>query len=56
MTTDPAQRCWICDQPIRLEDCKIDEHGRAVHETCYVAKVSLENKSAQDKDKPKPKP
>jgi len=31
--------CWICGKPIRLEDCKIDEHGMPVHEACYVAKL-----------------
>ncbi len=28
--------CPICSQPIALENAKIDEDGRAVHEECYV--------------------
>ncbi len=33
------QTCWMCGRSIRLEECKIDELGLAVHENCYVAKV-----------------
>jgi hypothetical protein len=29
-------RCWICGRRVALEDCKIDEHGYAVHENCYI--------------------
>jgi hypothetical protein len=28
--------CTICNRPITLENAKIDENGRAVHEECYV--------------------
>ena len=31
----------------RWGDCKIDEHGHAVHEECYVARMKLEAKSKQ---------
>jgi hypothetical protein len=34
--------CWICGKTLRLEDCKIDEHGLGVHENCYVAKITQE--------------
>ena len=33
--------CKICGMPVCLETCKIDEHGRAVHEDCYVEKLLL---------------
>ena len=33
--------CWICGKVVSLESCKIDEHGSAVHERCYVAKVAF---------------
>lgn len=33
-------RCPICDQLCQLENCVIDEHGRAVHQRCYAKKVS----------------
>ena len=26
--------CWFCGQGVSLETCKVDEHGRAVHEAC----------------------
>jgi len=40
---DPIHICWICGNRVSLERCKIDEHGRAVHEDCYVAKIALQN-------------
>ena len=29
--------CRICSSPIALETSNTDEHGRAVHEECYVS-------------------
>lgn len=37
-----SKLCWMCGYVVTLEDCKIDEHGMAVHENCYVARVLLE--------------
>jgi hypothetical protein len=31
--------CSICGKPVSLEDCNVDEHGNAVHGTCYAAKL-----------------
>jgi len=43
MGTKPLPRiCWICGHAVPLEECKIDEHGLAVHDKCYVAKLALE--------------
>jgi hypothetical protein len=39
--------CWICGKAICLETCTIDEHGCAVHEQCYVAKLSFANESVK---------
>jgi|GraSoiStandDraft_15_1057317.scaffolds.fasta_scaffold609762_2 hypothetical protein len=36
---DPLIRCAICGKPISLEQSKVTEDGRAVHEECYVAKL-----------------
>lgn len=36
----PKRLCWICGRAVTLGDCKVDEHGLAVHEFCYVAKVA----------------
>lgn len=38
------QTCWVCGESIRLEECKVDEHGLPVHERCYLAKVALSRK------------
>ena len=45
MATDLTPHCWICHQPVGLEDCKIDEHGRAMHEKCYIAKLALKKET-----------
>jgi len=29
--------CPRCLEPVRLEDAKTDEDGRAIHEDCYYA-------------------
>jgi hypothetical protein len=31
--------CPICLEPVRLEDAKTDEDGRAIHEDCYYASL-----------------
>jgi hypothetical protein len=36
----PLPTCNICNKPVTLETSKTDEHGKAVHEGCYVLKVS----------------
>lgn len=41
----PARYCWICGQEVLLEKCKTDEHGSAVHESCYVARMKMETES-----------
>ncbi len=44
MTTPTSTHlCWICDKPINVAKCNIDEYGEVVHETCYVARMALEN-------------
>lgn len=37
--------CRICDHGVDLKTCKTDEHGMAVHEECYVGRVSLTSDS-----------
>jgi len=53
---DHRWTCWICGRGVSLEISKTDEHGKAVHEECYVVRVALEKASAQplsrnDRDK-----
>ena len=33
--------CCICEGPVPLETCKTDEHGKAVHEECYMHKIAF---------------
>ncbi len=40
-TASPA--CWMCGNPVALEECNTDEDGRAVHEQCYVERVKRES-------------
>jgi hypothetical protein len=42
--TTPASNlrvCGICNKPVKVETGKVDELGKAVHEGCYLLKVSL---------------
>ena len=32
--------CVICEESVKLEESKADEHGQAVHEECYVSKLT----------------
>lgn len=32
-------RCAVCDRLVSLQDCKINEDGRAVHESCYILRT-----------------
>ena len=46
-TTTSSHSCWICSKELSLLDCKTDEQGRAVHERCYIARISLNSASEQ---------
>lgn len=35
--------CSVCNEPVSLETANTDEIGLAVHEHCYVLKLSLKN-------------
>jgi hypothetical protein len=45
--------CGICRKPIKLETSKIDELGKAVHEGCYLLKVSLRRATTPPQPRPK---
>ena len=32
--------CSVCNEPVELKTSKTDEKGKAVHEECYVVKVT----------------
>ena len=46
MALELGQLCWLCGTRVSLEDCKIDEHGEAVQEKCYVSKLALSRRSS----------
>ena len=31
--------CVMCKESVELEESKVDEHGQAIHEECYVSKL-----------------
>jgi hypothetical protein len=37
--SQPSLVCCICNSALPLETGNTDEHGRAVHEECYVRKT-----------------
>jgi hypothetical protein len=37
--------CWLCGKSVDVTACKTDEHGKAVHEACYVVRIALEASS-----------
>ena len=39
--------CWICGNVVNLETCKADEDGRAVHEDCYITRITLAYESVR---------
>jgi hypothetical protein len=41
----PTQMCWICGTAVTQQNQKTDEHGSAVHERCYAAKLALSTES-----------
>jgi hypothetical protein len=48
----PLLNCSICNEPVTLETTKTDEAGKAVHEECYVLRLSKQ--AAQDASPRKP--
>lgn len=40
--------CPICNISVPLEKAKTDEHGRAVHETCYLLALKLPRENGFD--------
>jgi hypothetical protein len=37
----PNPVCSICNKPVKLETSKTDDLGHAVHEGCYLLKISI---------------
>lgn len=45
--------CVICENPVALESCKTDEDGDAVHEACYISKVTTKPRTRTRHAKPR---
>jgi hypothetical protein len=43
----PTHMCWICGTAVNQEQSTTDEHGNAVHERCYAAKLALSTESVK---------
>ena len=42
----PETRCIICSQPLDLQtDLSADENGKAVHEDCYVKRITSSSRN-----------
>lgn len=37
-----AVPCAICTKPVRLDECKINDLGEAVHDACYPEQLKEE--------------
>ncbi len=47
----PAIPCALCSNPVNLiSDLYADEHGKAVHEECYVKRIIESNSRAAISD------
>jgi hypothetical protein len=45
--TFPAIHCKLCNELVHLHtDLYADEHGQAVHEDCYVKRLSSEHSNS----------
>jgi hypothetical protein len=51
MTLKPHM-CWICGKAVDLNNCKTDERGRRVHESCYVARTVKSEPPQAPKSRP----
>ena len=43
--------CQLCNKPVMLETARINEHGKAVHEECYVNSIKASRKDSFDDEK-----
>ena len=43
--------CQICNRPVTLESARINEHGKAVHEECYLNSIKSSRKESFDEPK-----
>jgi hypothetical protein len=52
--TNPQIPCRICGEPVSLKaDAVADEDGKAVHEQCYVTKITSSTGTKEEALSPK---
>ena len=45
---DPLIKCTFCGKPISLEESKVSENGKPIHEECYIARLKFEKRRAEN--------
>lgn len=46
-------RCKLCNEPMMLENARIDESGKAVHEDCYLKTLQITRPMVEPTDRAK---
>jgi hypothetical protein len=41
--------CQLCNEPVFLESARINEHGKPVHEDCYVESIKIMKPAASER-------
>lgn len=44
-------RCQLCNEPVTLENARINELGKAVHEECYLKALQITESLISDNSK-----
>jgi hypothetical protein len=39
--------CFICNEPLKLESCVVDETGNPTHQDCYLVKLGVVKKGSE---------
>jgi uncharacterized protein YlaI len=47
-------QCVICQRSVELEESKTDEYGQAIHEECYVSRLTRKKPISMFRCRPAP--
>ena len=50
VNNNPIHLCRLCGTAVDIASCQTDEHGKAVHETCYTTRLTFEYGAPQSED------
>jgi len=45
---DPLIKWRFCGKPVLLEEAKVNENGKPIHQECYIAKLKFEKRRAEN--------